>query len=162
MEVSVASSAVCFLHAFHKSRLVCSLSAFLNHTDSSSATWYMLGLHVCPYQRKCMCKIPLSLAASLPSFLAFFLQASKQSLFVLQFIMNIMLKICHIILFYYIYILETLIGLLEHLQRDVIYHIKLSGSSVQKLAYTLLLFISAAVEKNKSLFMTHVALIVNK
>lgn len=55
-----------------------------------------------------------------------------------------------------------LIGLLEHLQKDTIYHIKLSGSSVQKLAYTLLLFIPAAVEKNKSLFMTHVTLVINK
>lgn len=55
-----------------------------------------------------------------------------------------------------------LIGFLEHLQRDVIYLIKLSGSSVQKLAYTLLLFIPAAVEKNKSLFMTYVTLTINK
>lgn len=54
-----------------------------------------------------------------------------------------------------------MIGLLENLQGHIIYHIKLSGLSVEKLAYTLLLLIPAAVG-NKSLFMTHLTLIINK
>lgn len=54
-----------------------------------------------------------------------------------------------------------MIGLLENLQGHIIYHIKLSGFSVEKLAYTLLLFIPAAVG-NKSLFMTHLTLIIKK
>lgn len=48
------------------------------------------------------------------------------------------------------------------MQGDVIYHIKLSGSSVENLAYTSLLLIPAAVEKIKVLFMTHLTLIINK
>lgn len=81
-----------------------------------------------------MWKIHPSLS-SLPSEHCFF--------FILQFITNIMLKICHTVI-------ETLnVGLLENLQRDVIHHIRLSGSSDEKFAYTLLLLIPAAVRKIK-------------
>lgn len=47
------------------------------------------------------------------------------------------------------------------MERDVIYHITFSGSSVEKLGCTLLLLIPAA-EENKVFFMTHLTLIINK
>lgn len=86
------------LHIFHTFRPVCLLSPFssIYHIDSSSTT-KQIWLHICLYQRKHMCKVhPLSLSSSLSSSLASFLHASEHHWFIVQFIMNIMLKSCHI------------------------------------------------------------------
>jgi hypothetical protein len=53
-----------------------------------------------------------------------------------------------------------MIGLLENLQRNIIYHTKLSGSSVEKLHITVTY--TCCCRKNKSLFITLLALIINK
>lgn len=89
-----------FLHVFHTSRPVRSLSAFSNHASRGpfhslqSKCWDSTFVYV--QEKACVKSILPALSSSLP----FFLPCLEHPLFVLQFIMNPMLKVCHIIIIF--------------------------------------------------------------
>lgn len=148
-----------FLHVFHTSRPVRSLSAFSNHASRGpfhslqSKCWDSSFVYV--QEKACVKSILPALSSSLP----FFLPCLEHPLFVLQFIMNPVLKVCHIIITFLKK--HWIIGLLENLWRCYLPHQTLRFLCWKFSLYFAVTY-TCCCRKKLNLFMTLWALIMNK